>query len=80
MVLLFMQVKSAYIQGYGSSTSIPTVAEFFPQIQSDLSRVKWGHGINSKIHLSRSLQGIKVCQYKFPNCFLIANKLCLWNK
>ena len=58
MILLFMQVKSASIPGSKASPIIPTVANFFPQIQSDLSRVKWGHGINSKIQLSRSLQGM----------------------
>jgi hypothetical protein len=56
MILLFMQVKSAYIHG-NERTSIPSVAKFFPQIQSDLSRVKWGHGINSRAQLIQSLQG-----------------------
>lgn len=57
LVLLFMQVKSAYILE-NEATSIPSVANFFPQIQMDLSRVKWGHGINTKAQLDQSLKGI----------------------
>jgi hypothetical protein len=58
MILLFItQVKSAsYING-NDGVTIPSVAKFFPQIQSDLSRVKWGHGVNSKAQLSQTLQG-----------------------
>ncbi|XP_046653290.1 protein FAM151B-like [Daphnia pulicaria] len=58
MILLFItQVKSAsYIHG-NDGVTIPSVAKFFPQIQSDLSRVKWGHGVNSKAQLSQTLQG-----------------------
>ncbi|XP_046644331.1 uncharacterized protein LOC124329334 [Daphnia pulicaria] len=33
------------------------MAKFFPQIDSDLSRIKWGHGINSKVQLNTSLYG-----------------------
>ncbi|KAK4023391.1 protein FAM151B isoform X1 [Daphnia magna] len=56
MVLFSAQVKSAYIYG-NDAISIPSVAKFFPQIQSDLSRVKWGHGVNSRGQLFQSLQG-----------------------
>ncbi|KAI9555839.1 hypothetical protein GHT06_018356 [Daphnia sinensis] len=56
MVLFSTQVKSAYIYG-NEAISIPSVAKFFPQIQSDLSRVKWGHGVNSRGQLFQSLQG-----------------------
>ncbi|XP_057371637.1 uncharacterized protein LOC130692528 isoform X1 [Daphnia carinata] len=33
------------------------ITEVFPQIKSDLSRIKWGHGINSRIQLYKSLHG-----------------------
>ncbi|XP_057367501.1 protein FAM151B-like [Daphnia carinata] len=56
MVLFSTQVKSSYIYG-NEAISIPSVAKFFPQIQSDLSRVKWGHGVNSRGQLFQSLQG-----------------------
>jgi hypothetical protein len=56
MILFFIQVNSAHIQS-NEGISIPSVAKFFPQIQSDLSRVKWGHGVNSKVQLTQSLQG-----------------------
>lgn len=56
MILLFMQVKSAFIPG-NEATSIPSVVNYFPQIQMDLSRVKWGHGVNSRAQLGQSLKG-----------------------
>lgn len=33
------------------------ITKVFPQIKSDLSRIKWGHGINSRIQLFKSLHG-----------------------
>nr|CAH0105063.1 unnamed protein product [Daphnia galeata] len=34
-----------------------SIAKFFPQIDSDLSRIKWGHGINNRKLLNMSLYG-----------------------
>jgi len=35
----------------------PSVADFFPEIRSDFSRVKWGHAVNSRSALQQSLDG-----------------------
>jgi len=35
----------------------PSVADFFPEIGSDFSRVKWGHAVNSRAALQQSLDG-----------------------
>lgn len=35
----------------------PSVADFFPEIHSDFSRVKWGHAVNSRAALQQSLDG-----------------------
>lgn len=56
MIVLFIQVKSDLIPT--TSQAMPSVATFFPQIQKDLSRVKWGHGVNSREQLSQSIKGI----------------------
>ena len=46
------------------------IAKFFPQIDSDLSRIKWGHGINNRKLLNMSLYG-KFILFQCPlECFL----------
>ena len=41
------------------SSSMPLVADYFAEVRRDLTRVKWGHGINSKAQLNESLLGNK---------------------
>ena len=39
--------------------TFPTEKEFWPELENDLTRVKWAHAVNSKASLESALQGMK---------------------
>lgn len=59
--------------------NFPSVADFYPEIQNDLTRVKWAHGVDSKKKLNRALQGktninmFKIFIVQILRCFLFSN-------
>ena len=40
--------------------AFPSVADFFPEIRGDLSRVKWAHAVDSRRELGQALSGKQV--------------------
>ena len=55
-LLMFLQLKGGQMP-QGNTSYMPSVQDYFPHIKSDLSLIKWGHGINSKRLLQKSLDG-----------------------
>ena len=59
-VLIILATKIKTIRSRASAPfKLPDVVDFFPEINNDLSKISWGHAINSKSLLKNALSTSK---------------------